>query len=178
VKPAGLDPAVAAVFKAQLRREARGAVAVAWWCPCGKPGVAVTAPRLPDGTPFPTTYYLTCPNAVRACSTLEGSGLMAEMTDRLRADPALAARYAEAHRSYLADRRELAESLGVAVPEVERVSAGGMPDRVKCLHALAAHALAKGPGANPLGDEVVERLGSFWRRPCLDSSALPTKETT
>jgi len=153
---------------AQLGRAPRGAIGVAWWCPCGKPGVALTAPRLEDGTPFPTTYYLTCPVAVRACSRLEGSGMMAAMGERLAGDPSLAAAYEAAHVAYLADRAELGED----VPEIAGISAGGMPDRVKCLHALAAHALAKGPGVNPLGDEVVAALGEWWVRPCLKDKVV------
>ncbi len=132
-------------------------------CPCGLPDVVVTEPRLPDGTPFPTTYYLTCPRAASLIGTLEGSGVMREMEARLADDAALAAAYAAAHEAYLAARAELGE-----VPEIERVSAGGMPDRVKCLHALAAQALAAGPGVNPLGDEVVGRLGAWWAEgPCV-----------
>ena len=69
----------------------RGVVAVAHRCPCGDPDVVETAPRLPDGTPFPTTYYLTCPRLTGAISTLEAAGLMREMTDRLDDDPELAA---------------------------------------------------------------------------------------
>lgn len=161
-----LDFADEAIVEAQLGRVPRGAVAVAWRCPCGKPGVVRTAPRLPDGTPFPTTYYLTCPNAVKACSTLEGSGWMAEMTARLGTEPGLAARYAEAHQSYLADREDLGEQLGIDVPEISGVSAGGMPERVKCVHALVAHALAKGAGVNPVGDEALSAMGE-WRKPCL-----------
>ncbi len=157
-----LTPADEAIVAEQLGREPRGTAGVAWRCPCGKPGVVATNPRLPDGTPFPTTYYLTCPRAVSACSTLEASGLMAEMTQRLAEDAELAARYARAHEAYLADRARLGE-----VPQIEGISAGGMPNRVKCLHVLAGHALAAGPGVNPLGDEVVEALGEFWRRPCL-----------
>ena len=152
----------AEVVAAQLGRPARGVAAVAWRCPCGKPGVLATKPRLDDGTPFPTTYYLTCPRAHAACSALEASGLMAEMTDRLAQDAELAAGYVAAHEAYLAARSEFGE-----VPEIAGVSAGGMPTRVKCLHALLGHALAAGPGINPLGDEVVERLGEFWQRPCL-----------
>ena len=159
----GLDPQDAAVVEAHLGRPSRGAVGVAWRCPCGKPGVVATAPRLPDGTPFPTTYYLTCPRATSATSTLESQGLMAEMTDRLETDRELAAAYEQAHEAYLADR----SSLG-AVPEIDGISAGGMPTRVKCLHVLVGHALAAGPGVNPLGDEAVAALGEFWRRPCLD----------
>ncbi len=148
---------------AQLGREPRAIHAVGHRCPCGHPDVVTTEPRLPDGTPFPTTYYLTCPRVASLIGTLEGSGVMKEMEDRLRSDGELAAGYAEAHRAYLADRSALG-----AVPEIEGTSAGGMPDRVKCLHALAAHSLAAGPGVNPLGDEVLEALGSWWDSgPCV-----------
>lgn len=152
----------AAAVEAQLGRPPRGVAGVAWRCPCGRPGVVATEPRLPDGTPFPTTYYLTCPRATAGCSTLESQGVMAEMTQRLASDPGLAAAQRRAHEAYLADRAALGD-----VPEIEGVSAGGMPTRVKCLHVLAAHALAAGPGVNPLGDEVVAALGDFWTRPCL-----------
>ncbi|MGD7732856.1 DUF501 domain-containing protein [Propionibacteriaceae bacterium G57] len=152
-----------AIIGQQLGREPRGVAGVAWRCPCGKPGVIATEPRLPQGTPFPTTYYLTCPRATSAVSTLEASGLMADMTERLADDPELAADYRAAHESYLADRARLGE-----VPEIEGISAGGMPTRVKCLHVLVGHSLAKGPGVNPLGDEAVALLGEFWTRPCLE----------
>ena len=151
----------AALITAQLGRTPRGMVDVAWRCSCGRPGVVKTAPRLPDGTPFPTTYYLTCPAANAACSTLEANGLMAEMTQRLADDPELAEAYQAAHESYLADRQALGD-----VPEIAGVSAGGMPTRVKCLHALVAHSLGAGPGVNPLGDEAVQALGSFWHPGC------------
>jgi hypothetical protein len=129
--------------------------------------VVVTEPRLPDGTPFPTTYYLTCPRAASLIGTLEGSGLMREMESRLADDDDLAASYAAAHTAYLASRADLGD-----VPEIASVSAGGMPDRVKCLHALAGHALAAGPGVNPLGDEVLDLLGYWWAEgPCVDGSA-------
>lgn len=150
-------------IEAQLGRPPRGVAEVAWRCPCGKPGVVKTMPRLPGGTPFPTTYYLTCPRATAAVSTLEASGLMAEMTQRLGEDEELAQAYRAAHESYLADRAELG-----AVPEIDGISAGGMPTRVKCLHVLVGHALAKGPGVNPLGDEAAEAIGEFWQRPCLE----------
>lgn len=147
----------------QLGREPRGVVGVTWRCPCGDPGVIVTLPRLPGGSPFPTTYYLTCPAVASRIGTLEASGLMAEMTARLAAEPDLAGRYGDAHRAYLADRARYADDAGLGpVPEIDGVSAGGMPTRVKCLHALAAHALAAGPGVNPFGDEVVQKLGLSW----------------
>jgi hypothetical protein len=141
----------------QLGRPARGIVEVSSRCPVGHPNVVKTEPRLPDGTPFPTLYYVTCPRLSGAIGTLEASGLMAEMTARLAQDSALADAYTKAHDAYLAER----EGLG-HVPEIEGVSAGGMPTRVKCLHVLVGHALAAGPGVNPLGDEAVELLGDWW----------------
>jgi uncharacterized protein len=141
----------------QLGRVPRGVVEVAHRCPCGQPDVVRTLPRLDDGTPFPTSYYLTCPRAAGAIGTLESDGVMRDMSARLAEDPELAASYRAAHDDYLRRRAELGE-----VPEIAGVSAGGMPDRVKCLHVLAAHALAAGPGVNPLGDETLERLPAWW----------------
>ncbi|WP_420112115.1 DUF501 domain-containing protein [Pseudactinotalea sp.] len=147
-----------AIVAEQLGREPRGVVSVAARCVCGRPMVVRTAPRLPDGTPFPTTFYLTCPPAIAAVSTLEAGGAMREMTARLGDEPELADRYRAAHEDYLRRRAELGE-----VPEIEGISAGGMPDRVKCLHVLVGHALAVGPGVNPYGDEALERLRESWR---------------
>lgn len=142
----------------QLGRAPRGVVEVAARCVCGRPTVVRTAPRLPDGTPFPTTYYLTHPRATAAVSTLEAVGVMAEMTERLAEDADLAARYRAAHEDYLAQRAELGD-----VPEIAGISAGGMPARVKCLHVLVGHALARGRGVNPLGDEALDRIADEWR---------------
>jgi uncharacterized protein len=161
--PAPIDADDAQVVARQLGRPTRGRQSVAHRCPCGLPDVVATAPRLDDGTPFPTLYYLTCPRAVSAVGRLEGAGVMAEMTDRLAADPDLAAAYRAAHEDYLARRARLGD-----VPEIAGVSAGGMPARVKCLHVLAAHALGAGPGVNPLGDETLDRLQQWWSRgPCI-----------
>lgn len=136
----------------QLGRPARDIVAIAARCICGKPIVVHTAPRLADGTPFPTTYYLTHRAATAAVSTLEASGFMAELQNRLSDDPELAAAYKKAHESYLIDREKTSRELGLEVPEIEGISAGGMPTRVKCLHALIGHSLAAGSGVNPIGD--------------------------
>jgi uncharacterized protein len=147
------------VIEAQLGRAPRGIHAIGHRCPCGNPDVVTTEPRLPDGTPFPTTFYLTCPRAASLIGTLEASGLMKDMSDRLDQEPDLAAGYARAHESYLSFR----ESIG-HVPEIDGVSAGGMPARVKCLHVLVGHALAAGPGVNPLGDEAIAMLPQWWRK--------------
>ncbi|HVA60986.1 MAG TPA: DUF501 domain-containing protein [Mycobacteriales bacterium] len=150
------EPADIAVVAVQLGRQPRAMRAVAHRCGCGLPDVVETSPTLEDGTPFPTLYYLTCPRASSAVGRLESSGLMREMTGRLARDPQLAARYRAAHEDYLRRRDAL-------VPLAKRVSAGGMPDRVKCLHVLVAHALAVGPGVNPLGDEALARLDDWGR---------------
>ncbi len=152
-----------AVVAEQLGRAPRAIRSVAHRCPCGNPDVIETSPRLPDATPFPTLYYLTCPRAASAIGTLEASGLMSEMTDRLKVDEGLAARYRQAHEAYLARRESHAH-----VPEIDGVTAGGMPTRVKCLHVLVGHSLAAGPGVNPLGDEALELLPQWWTAgPCV-----------
>jgi hypothetical protein len=141
-----------ATVSAQLGRPARDVVGIAARCVCGAPTVVATAPRLSDGTPFPTLYYLSHPGATAAISTLEATQVMNEFTELLESDPALRASYGEAHLAYLADRESIAE-----VAEITGISAGGMPSRIKCLHALAAHSLAAGPGVNPIGDLALER---------------------
>jgi hypothetical protein len=139
------------VVSVQLGRPARDVVGIAARCVCGNPTVVSTKPRLADGTPFPTLYYLCHPAATAAISQLEATGVMAELTLELD-NPDTAAAYAAAHDAYLADR----ESLDV-VDEIAGISAGGMPTRVKCLHALVGHALAAGPGVNPIGDLALAR---------------------
>ena len=167
-----VDPADVAAVAAQLGREPRAIHEVGHRCPCGNPDVVTTLPRLPGGTPFPTTYYLTCPRAASRIGTLEGSGLMKEMQDRLGTDPALAEAYAAAHEAYLAARDALAVGAGQDVPEIAGISAGGMPDRVKCLHVLAGQSLAQGRGVNPLGDEVLDLLGEWWAPgPCVEPAS-------
>lgn len=143
----------------QLGRTPRGVHAIAHRCPCGKPDVVETVPRLEDGTPFPTFYYATCPKLTGEISTLESSGLMAKMNQALEVDAELAGAYHAAHDDYLAARA----ALGISVPEIADISAGGMPTRVKCLHVLVAHSLAAGPGVNPLGDQALALLPEWWK---------------
>jgi hypothetical protein len=115
--------------------------------------VVKTKPRLGNGTPFPTLYYLTQPAATAAVSTLEASGVMARYQQLLAEDAEVAAQYQKAHDGYLAEREAIEE-----VEEIKDFSAGGMPSRVKCLHALVGHSLAKGPGVNPIGDLALSEL--------------------
>ena len=148
-----------AVIENQLGRTPRDVHAIAYRCPCGKPAVVETPPRLSNGEPFPTLYYATCPRLTAAISTLETTGMMGAMQARLETDAVLAGEYAAAHDDYIAAR----SALQIDVPEVENVSAGGMPNRVKCLHSLIAHSLSAGPGVNPLGDEALAALPEWWK---------------
>lgn len=141
-----------AIVSAQLGRPVRDVVGIAARCVCGSPTVVSTRPRLGDGTPFPTFYYLTHPAATSSLSELEGDHVMNEFSQLLADDPEIRAAYERAHETYLAAR----EAVGV-VDEIAGISAGGMPTRVKCLHALAGHSLAVGPGVNPIGDLALER---------------------
>ncbi len=151
------------VVQAQLGRPARGVIDIAHRCPCGCPTVVRTRPTLPDGTPFPTLFYATCPALTAAISTLESDGMMREMTERLAADPTGAASKAHraAHEDYL--RRRAAWG---SPEQISGISAGGMPTRVKCLHVLVAHSLAVGPGVNLLGDEALAALPRWWDDGC------------
>jgi len=135
------------VVGVQIGRPARGDVRVAARCAYGLPLVVRTPPVLEDGTPFPTLYYLTCPVAVRDIGRLESTGWMAELTRRLSDDGAFADAYRDAHERYRRDRDGGLDGK----PD----SAGGMPGRVKCLHALYAHEKAD---ANPVGALVAERI--------------------
>jgi uncharacterized protein len=151
------------VVAAQLGRAPRAMRGVAHRCPCGLPDVVETNPRLEDGTPFPTLFYLTCPRASSAIGGLESAGVMKEMTARLAQDPDLRARYEAAAEDYVS-RRDAHEVLE-GVP-----AQGGMPTRVKCLHVHVAHSLAVGPGVNPFGDEALAQLPEWWSRgPCVQA---------
>jgi hypothetical protein len=158
------------VIARQLGRSPRGLLGVAHRCPCGLPDVAETAPRLPDGSPFPTLYYLTCPRANAAVSRLEAAGMMREMTARL-ADDGLRHRYEAAHLDYLTRRETAARSAGIEPLPPGTQSAGGMPSRVKCLHALVAHELVAGE-VNPFGREALDAVGEWWLPgPCVPQDA-------
>ncbi|WP_034285330.1 DUF501 domain-containing protein [Schaalia suimastitidis] len=153
-----------ATLREQLDRIPRGVIGIGARCICSRPLVVVTAPRLEDGTPFPTTFYLTNPGAVKACSTLEAEKVMEELNAWLADDEEAAGAHARAHQSYIELRRTLGE-----VPEIDGISAGGMPTRVKCLHALVGHALVAGRGVNVVGDkalDMMEERGLWSPRRC------------
>ncbi|HEX2052925.1 MAG TPA: DUF501 domain-containing protein [Actinomycetota bacterium] len=139
---------------AQLGRPPRGRWSVARRCACGKPQVLETFPRLGDGTPFPTLYWLSCRKLSSQIGGLESSGWMAALNRRLAEEPELHAALAEATRAYVR-RRDQLDELGPATHP------GGGPDRIKCLHAHTAQFLVTGD--NPAGEEVLKALS--WKDP-------------
>jgi uncharacterized protein len=150
-----MDERDAALAAEMIGRPLRGSSAAAVRCGWGLPAVLRVGPALEDGTPFPTTYWLSCPLANKHVGRLEAEGAMVGLNERLAADPDLARDYAAAHGRYVAFR----DTLGPRVPRDP--SAGGMPDRVKCLHSLYAHHLATRD--NPIGAWVA---GQVEPMPC------------
>jgi uncharacterized protein len=133
----------------QLGRPARPFRGVACRCPHGFPAVTEQGPFDPDGAPFPTTYYLTCPWLVAGLARREAAGGVREWTERAAADPGLAASLAQAN----AEQRRIR-------PELDSGIAGTRNGTLKCLHAHAAFALAR-PGYR-LGDEILAEVGEPW----------------
>lgn len=152
-----------AIVSEQLARTPRGVLEISFRTPDGQPAVIKTSPKLPDGTPFPTLYYLTDPRLTAEASRLEVAHVMKWMESRLAEDKELAADYHQAHEHFLAKRNAI-EDLGTDF------SGGGMPERVKCLHVLIAYALAEGPQHFRLGTEAVAMAADHGK---LRGTAIP-----
>lgn len=152
-----------ALVERQLTRYPRGMIAVGARCRCGRPLAVVTRPLLNGSIPFPTTFYLTSPEAVKAVSSLEADGTMRQLSERVCQDQQLKEAYEQAHQAYLLFRSQLAELLGDDDSHIRGISAGGMPVRVKCLHALVGQSLCMGAGVNPIGDIALNMVAAAGR---------------
>jgi exopolyphosphatase / guanosine-5'-triphosphate,3'-diphosphate pyrophosphatase len=108
-------------------------------CGPGHPLVIRNHPIDPGGNPFPTLFWLTCPEAVKAVSRLESAGWIKRLNDQSEVDPDLRTGLRRAHEAYARARGEL-------LPGAERWGGVGGTERgLKCLHAHYAHYLAGGP---------------------------------
>lgn len=145
-----LDDADDDVAARMIGRPLRGQSAAAVRCGWGLPAVLRVSPRLEDGTPFPTVFWLACPLANKHLGRLEAEGTMVGLNKALADDEGLASAYGAAHERYVAAR----DRLGPPVPGSP--SAGGMPGRIKCLHSLYAHQLATRD--NPVGERVAQLI--------------------
>jgi uncharacterized protein len=154
-----------AIVSAQIGRPARGASAVVHRCVFGLPTTVRVAPRLDDGTPFPTVFWLTCPVMTSRVGTLEADHAMVGLNQRLERDETFAAEHAAATARYVAFRDEL----GGPLPGDPR--AGGNERYVKCLHVHAAHELATGD--SPVGAWTVDHATPApCRGPCVSEDDI------
>lgn len=156
----------------QLGREPRAFRRVVVRCPFGAPAVTEQQPYTVDGTPFPTTYYLTCPHLVAAVSRLEAAGGVERWSRAVREEPELEASLAAADDEQRRIRRQLAggseRSDGGASLEFG-VAGSRRGGSLKCLHAHVAYALAR-PGYE-LGDRIAAELEPLWPDRCCTMQA-------
>lgn len=165
---------VDAVVSAQLRREPRQPWRVAVRCPHDRPAVLATPPRLADGTPFPTLFWLSCPELVARIGGYESAGGTSIWVERLAGDRSLVHRALVADAAYRAAR---AIEGGGEDPCAE-VGIAGLRDplKTKCLHAHAAAYLAGIP--DPIGEDAVEHAGGWCEvDQCAALDALARVET-
>jgi uncharacterized protein len=154
--PAAAEPSAQALAGAQMGRPLDGQSEVASRCDLGLPVVLRVAPLLPDGRPFPTLYYLTCPLARARVSRLEEAGGVREMTAEVAADPDLSRAQQEAAAAYAAEREALVPAGDPHASRVRGGVAGATGAGLKCLHAHYAHARAG--RRNPVGERVREQV--------------------
>jgi uncharacterized protein len=163
------DDLTVAILSEQLGRPARGRPAVVHRCGHGLPTVVRVDPRLEDGTPFPTTFWLACPLLRSAAGRMEADHEMVRLNERLAEDAALRSEYAATAGRYVAFRDRLGEP---SPPLDGSPTAGGLPNRVKCLHVHLAHHLATGD--NPVGAHVADALLPLaCPAPCVAGADVP-----
>ena len=151
----------------QLGRRPRAFRRVAVRCPFGLPAVTEQDAYDVRGEPFPTSYYLTCPHLVAAVSRLEAAGGVERWSGAVQRDPDLEDSLRRATEEQRAVRRELAagrtgEDGGASLDL--GIAGASRPERLKCLHAHVAFALAR-PGYE-LGDRIVQELEPLWPVEC------------
>jgi uncharacterized protein len=152
-----------AVVERQLGRRPRAFRRVVARCPFGLPAVTEQAPYDPDGEPFPTTYWLTCPHLVAAVARLEAAGGVEGWSRAVAEDPTLSASLDRATEEQRRLRRDLAGGLhGSDEGASLDLGIGGSrsPRHLKCLHAHVAFALAR-PGY-AVGERILEEVEEPW----------------
>jgi hypothetical protein len=155
----------------QLGREPRALRRVVARCPFGLPAVTEQEPYDAEGRPFPTTYYLTCRHLVASVARLEAAGGVERWSEEVQVDEELRTSLKRATAEQQSIRRELAAGRtgrdGGASLELG-IGGSHSPERLKCLHAHAAFALAR-PGYE-LGERIVEEIEPLWPTACCTQS--------
>jgi hypothetical protein len=142
------------VVEIQIGRPPRSRVVVSARCHLGLPVVIDVPPILDDGTPFPTTHWLTCPLAVLRISRIESGGGVREADHVVASDPDVALAFDGAMKRYEASRHALIPE-GWSGPTPSGGVAGSKGG-VKCLHAQYADTAAG--NENPIGDDIASRI--------------------
>lgn len=145
-----------ATLAVQLGRTPHPPARVVVRCPAGRPVVVEQPARTPDGAPFPTVFWLTCPGLVRAVSRLEAAGGVRALEERIANDPEAAADYAQATRRHRSLRP----------PDGRGIGGVAMDGAVKCLHAHVAFALAAPPYR--LGERILDEAGGIPITCCME----------
>lgn len=155
------------VVERQLGRTPRAFLRVAARCPFGRPAVTEQAPYDASGEPFPTTYYLTCRHLVAAVARLEAAGAIERWSRAVAEDAGLAESLAAAAAEQRRIRHDLARGRrgrdGGASLELG-IGGSSSGDRLKCLHAHVAFALARAP--YELGERILRELEPLWPQRC------------
>jgi hypothetical protein len=156
-----------AVVERQLGRTPRAFRRVVLRCPFGAPAVTEQAPYDAAGEPFPTTYYLTCRHLVAAVSRIEAAGGIERWSSAIAQDAKLADSLSRATEEQRAVRRSLAggrvgQEAGASLEL--GIAGSSRPEKLKCLHAHAAFALAR-PGYE-LGERIVAEIEPLWPARC------------
>ena len=138
------------IVERQLGRAPRAFERVAVRCPFGRPAVTEQAPFDASGEPFPTTFWLTCPQLVAKIARLEAAGGVERWSRLAVEDPGLRESLERGHEEQRRLRPELPGGIG------GQTRTGGL----KCLHAHAAFALARPRYA--LGQRILAEAEPLW----------------
>ena len=179
-QPTRPSPADVGLVRRQLGREPHPFHRVVARCPWGAPAVVEDLPYDAAGRPFPTLYWATCPSLVAAIGRLESGGGVKRFEAAVAGEPELARSLAAATRHERRRRRDLVALYDLPMSDGGaslRTGIGGVSARtthpsgastarpsgaptLKCLHAHAAHALAR-PGY-ALGERILAEAAPLY----------------
>ena len=155
------------IVETQLNRSLRSKVDVVASCHFNLPAVIKVPSNLDDGTPFPTSYWLTCPMYNKKVGSLESQGLIKELDKQLNENKDLNQQWAERQKSYEEERNRENKNKENLINPTGGV--GGAKESIKCLHSHLADELAT--QKNIIGKIVLESVGSFnCEEPCIDEN--------
>ena len=154
------------IVEAQIDRSLRSDVTVSSRCHLNLPAAIKVPPNLDDGTPFPTTYWLTCPMYNKKIGSLESQGLITELDNEILNNSKLRTAWSERQISYRQERESSHDQSNEHLPTG---GVGGATESIKCLHSHTADEIST--GKNPIGKIILESIGLFnCEGPCIDEN--------